>query len=100
MKEPVQVLLVSDATAMQSVGLTPRRFRELIRELGIPHARAGRRMLVRADLLLAAVDKIAGVPACTAAGYDEAALLARASRPREPAPAGGRGAAHERGRAK
>jgi hypothetical protein len=48
-------LLVSDRTALAVVGLTPRKFRTLVRERGIPSVKVGRRTLVRADDLLRAL---------------------------------------------
>jgi hypothetical protein len=52
---PVGALLVSDRTALAVSGLNPRQFRAYVRKHGIPHAKIARRMLVRADVLLAAL---------------------------------------------
>jgi hypothetical protein len=51
----VGALLVSDRTALAVSGLNPRQFRAYVRKHGIPHAKVARRMLVRADVLLAAL---------------------------------------------
>jgi len=52
---PPPAVLVSDASAFAAVGLSPRQFRDLVRERGIRSARVGRRTVVRLDDLLAAL---------------------------------------------
>jgi hypothetical protein len=72
-------LTVSDASAPAIVGLTPRQFRRFVREKGIPCLRVGRRTLVRADLLLEAIDRLSGsVP--RPAPLDEQAVIDAAVR--------------------
>lgn len=64
-------LVVSDATAYDLVGLTARQYRDLLgRHPDVPRAVVGRRLLVRADDLLALVDRLAATSAesaCVAA---------------------------------
>jgi hypothetical protein len=72
-------LAVSDATALAVVGLTPRQFRRFVAEAGIPHAKVGRRTLVRADALLEALDRLSGASPRPSA-WDEAAVVASAAR--------------------
>lgn len=52
-------LLVTDLTAPVAAGLEPRAFREFVVRAGIPHVRDGHRVIVRADVLLAAIDRLA-----------------------------------------
>lgn len=72
-------LTVSDASAPAVVGLTPRQFRRFVHEKGIPCVRVGRRTLVRADLLLEAIDRLSG-SAPRAVPLDEAAVIEAAVR--------------------
>jgi len=53
---------ISDANAFALVGLNPRQFRRVVRERGLPSSKVGRRTLVRADALLAALG-LSDVPA-------------------------------------
>jgi hypothetical protein len=74
-------LAVSDASAFAVVGLTPRQFRAFVREHGLPAVKAGRRLLVRVDVLLAALDRLSGASAREQppAEWDEAAIVAAAA---------------------
>jgi hypothetical protein len=77
-------VLVSDATALAVVGLTPRQFRAFVREHAIPRVRAGRRTLVRVDQLLDVFDRLSGTTARpSAAVWDEEAVIAAAARGRK-----------------
>lgn len=61
-KPPVTAspLMVSDQTSFDLCGLSSRQFREfLYAHPGIPRTRVGQRVLVRADVLVAALDKLA-----------------------------------------
>ncbi len=51
----VGAILISDANAFAACGLLPRQFRAFVRKRGLPYASVARRMLVRADVLLAAL---------------------------------------------
>lgn len=51
----VAPLFVSDLTAPIAVGLEPRQFRDLVRDLEIPHIVYGQRLLVEAEDLRAAL---------------------------------------------
>ena len=76
-------VVVSDATSLAVVGLTPRQFRAFVREHRIPHAKIGRRTLVRIDRLLETIDRLSGAePRETAVTWDEAAIVEMAARPR------------------
>jgi hypothetical protein len=76
----VAAITFTDATAPAVAGLTPRQLREFVREHALPHARVGRRMVVRVDLYLAAIDRLSGgSPASSGESYDEAAVVARAA---------------------
>jgi hypothetical protein len=50
---------VSDLTAPAVIGLEAWQFRELLRDAQIPHARIGRRVVARVDLVVAAIDNLA-----------------------------------------
>ncbi len=53
-------LTVSDQTAFDLLGLTERQFRDLLRaHPAIPRTVIGRRVLVRADVLVAFLDRLA-----------------------------------------
>lgn len=73
-------ILVSDATALAVVGLTPRQFRAFVAEHGLPLVRVGRRRLVRADALLEAFDRLSGASPRPAPVWDEATIVAEAAR--------------------
>lgn len=83
-RDPVIVsLVVSDATALAALGLTPRQFRDFVREHAIPFARVKGRMLVRADRLLEAIDRLSGVDRRSLAPtLDDDTVIAMAARPR------------------
>ena len=70
-------LAITDASAPGVLGLSPRQFRRFVREHNIPSVRAGRRTLVRADVLLEALDRLAGVPS-SVEPWTEADLIAAA----------------------
>lgn len=56
-------LTVSDQTALDLVGLTGRQLRDLLaRHPEVPRTIVGRRVLVRADVLLALLDRLAVTP--------------------------------------
>ena len=70
-------VLVSDATALAVVGLTPRQFRAFVRKHTIPRVRAGRRTLVRVEVF----DRLSGATSRpSAAAWDEEAVIAAAAR--------------------
>lgn len=80
MRPAVGPIVVSDATALSVVGLTPRQFRDFAsahREALGP-VKAGRRMLVRVDRLLALLDWLGG--AAPLRGWDEDGIVALAAR--------------------
>lgn len=53
-------LMVSDLTSFELVGLTDRQFRDfLVAHPELPRTRIGHRVLVRADALLALLDRLA-----------------------------------------
>jgi hypothetical protein len=72
----VNAAVVSDATAMACLGLTPRQFRAFVREHQVPHARIGRRTCARMDHVLATIDRLSGA-ALPAWSEDE--VIARAA---------------------
>jgi hypothetical protein len=77
----LSAVIVTDATALSVVGLSPRQFRAFVRVHGIPHVRSGRRTLVRVDRLLEVVDRLSGAPArASDAAWDEGAVVAAAAR--------------------
>lgn len=76
----VVVLTVSDATSLESLGLTGRQFRKFLKEHNVPHARVGRRTIARADLVLAAIDHMSGGAPRPAPTWDEGATVAAAAR--------------------
>jgi hypothetical protein len=51
-------VLISDENAPAVVGLEPRQFREFVVRHGVEHARDGKRVLVRVDVFLAAVQEL------------------------------------------
>jgi len=84
----VVALTVTDRTCAAVLGLEPRVFRQLLISAKIPHARIGRRVVARADLVLAALDRLAGddapadaAPATRPSGGADA-VLARIGRQR------------------
>lgn len=56
----VVAVVVSDATSLAVVGLTPRQFRAFLREQSVPHAKVGRRTVARVDRVLEAIDRLSG----------------------------------------
>ena len=80
----VAAAVVSDATSLAAVGLTPRQFKAFVREHAVPHAKVGRRTVARLDRILEAIDRLSGVaePRLPASAWDEAAVVAIAARPR------------------
>jgi len=85
-------LTVTDRTAAALLGLEPRVFRELLASQRIPHARHGRRVIARVDLVLAAIDRMSSAndtsPSATPLEDDDGglggvdAILARIGRKR------------------
>jgi hypothetical protein len=87
----VAPVIVSDESAAVVVGLEPRQFREFVVRHQIPHARDGRRLLVRVDSLLAAMERIeSSAPAPAPEGEVESAddILRRLGRKRVAIPGG------------
>jgi hypothetical protein len=74
----VAATLVSDATSMAVLGLTPRQYRAFLVERGVPHFKAGRRTLARLDRILEAADRLSG--AAPRAAWNEAEVIAEAAR--------------------
>lgn len=80
MKPTAPPVTISDDQALATTGLTPRQFRAALRELGVPHAKIGRRTVCRVDAWLAAVDKLAGAtPRRPSVPWDEEAAIQRAA---------------------
>jgi hypothetical protein len=78
----IPVVLVSDATALPAVGLSPRQFKTFVREHAVPHAKVGRRTVARLDRILEAIDRLSGVAEPRRpASWDEAAIVEMAARP-------------------
>jgi len=79
----IPVVLVSDATALPAVGLSPRQFKAFVREHAVPHAKVGRRTVARLDRILEAIDRLSGVaePRRSVSAWDEAAIVEMAARP-------------------
>jgi hypothetical protein len=75
-------IFVSDENALSATGLSPRQFREFVREHGIPYVKYKRLTLVRADHLLDAHDRLSGggEPRRRAPAWDEKAIVALAAR--------------------
>jgi hypothetical protein len=76
-------IVVSDATALATVGLKPRAFRRVVKARGIPHSVVGRRLLVRLNDFLAGVGLASEQPEHRETApepWDEAALLERVAR--------------------
>jgi hypothetical protein len=69
----------TDEHALAATGLEPRRFRELVKARGIPFARVGRRMVVRVDDWLRAVDALSGAAPRPAPAWDEQATIEAAA---------------------
>jgi hypothetical protein len=59
--------MVSQLTALPVLGVSPRRFRELVLEHRIRHARLGKLVLVAVDDWLAAMGKLSTAPEPTPA---------------------------------
>ncbi|MBX3208407.1 MAG: hypothetical protein KF764_25400 [Labilithrix sp.] len=49
--------MVSQATAPAVLGITPKKFIEIVKQWGIPHTRCGRSYLVRLDTIVDAIEK-------------------------------------------
>jgi hypothetical protein len=62
---------VTDRTCAAVTGLEPRAFCELVSREKIPHARIGRRVVVRLDDFLAAVARLSSVAAIDVEAADE-----------------------------
>ena len=80
-------VLISDENAAAVVGLEPRQFREFVRRHAIEHACDGKRLLVRVDVFLAAVQslEIASRRSSTEEDEDDVdAVLKRLGRKRQP----------------
>jgi hypothetical protein len=74
-------LVISDASAPAVVGLTARQFRAFVREHGLPAVKAGRRTLVRAEVLLEAIDRLSGsAPRPAGDALDEDTIVELAAR--------------------
>jgi hypothetical protein len=81
MKAPVRAALVApvtftDLNAEAVTGLKARPFREFVREHHIPHARVGRRIVVRVDRFLEAIDRLSGAKPLAAWSEDNVIELA------------------------
>jgi hypothetical protein len=63
----------TDATALAVVGLNARQLRTFVREHAVPHARVGRRMVVRVDHYLEVIDRLSGARA--PAAWNEADII-------------------------
>ena len=86
-KSPVRAapLAISDTTSLPILGLTPRQFRTFLRDHGVPFAKIGRRVVARADDVMATIDRLSGRGSVRIEPepYNEAAIIARAARARE-----------------
>ena len=72
----VPPIVISDETAPRDVRMASRRFRRFVRKHAIPHVLDGRRMYVRADRFLDALDRLSGVdPRRSAQAWDEDAVV-------------------------
>jgi hypothetical protein len=74
---------ISDRTALAHVGLDGRSLLRFVRKHRIPYAKDGRRVLVPYAILVATLDRLAGVsPASStpASTWSEADMLAKACR--------------------
>lgn len=82
-------MLVTEETCLAVVGLSPRRFRELVAAYHVPHLRSGHLTLVRASDLVALVGTPSSAlePDVDAEDKDVDALLAQVGRRRENRPA-------------
>lgn len=68
---PSTALVVSDKSAPEQLGLSGRQFLAFVRALSVPHVKVGRRVLARADAILAAIDRGAGIAPAPAWSADE-----------------------------
>ncbi len=73
-------LYVSDLTAPVVLGISPRAFRRLVKEHGLPVARVARRTLVRVDVLTGLLDGLAGAPRPAPGPWDEEAAIREAAK--------------------
>ncbi len=76
---PAAPVTFSDANAPAVVGLSPRQLRAFVLRHSVPHCRAGRRMVVRVDRFLEAVDRLSGAE--PRAVWSEDAIVAMAAQP-------------------
>ena len=62
MKRPLltEPVTFTDATAPAIVGLSARQLRLFVVRHAVPHCRSGRRMIIRVDRFLEAVDRLSG----------------------------------------
>lgn len=60
---PVVPLLVTQVNSESALGIPPRRFRELLRELRLPVIELGKLRAVEASVLMAALRELAPKPA-------------------------------------
>jgi hypothetical protein len=80
-------VLISDENAPAVVGLEPRQFREFVTRHGVEHARDGKRLLVRVDVFLAAIQELETAARQAPVDDDEGdvdAVLKRMGRKRAP----------------
>ena len=69
-------LTFTDANAPSVVGLTPRQLRAFVRKHRVPHAKIGRRVVVRVDRFLEALDSLSGAKPRPAWNEDNIIALA------------------------
>jgi hypothetical protein len=69
--------VVSDATSLAVLGLTPRQFRAFLIAQSVPHAKIGRRTVARLDRVLEVIDRLSG--ARITAPWNEDEIIARAA---------------------
>jgi hypothetical protein len=60
---PIAPWLVTQANSLAALGIPPRRFRELLRELGLPVVELGKLRAVEARVFLEAIRKRVPAPA-------------------------------------
>jgi hypothetical protein len=56
---PIVPATVSDLSCAAVLGLEPRQYKELVIREGVRHARIGHRVVVRLDVILAVLDRLA-----------------------------------------
>ncbi len=74
---PAAPVTFTDANAPAIVGLSPRQLRAFVVRHSVPHCRAGRRMVIRVDRFLEAVDRLSGAE--PRAAWSEDAIVAMAA---------------------